>query len=319
MDGLLVLIVLLAIYFIPTIVAAVRERQIVAILFLNLLTGWTFIGWVVALVWAISSPENGQRVRQQPEPAWQLPQSTGRRYGDPISEHATAVVMRADHAALARGHIRRDGGDDGGAPVSAAGLPPVGVFMEYEDTQGSLSSRLITIRRFQGPSGSRMLQAWCHMRDAVRSFREDRILSITDLTTGEVFDERASIATWLDDLEAAGKAAGPMLTDAATLLGFIAAADQSLAAAEGGLVADTLGALSGGQGFDATALIHRLAALAPDEMLVRAAAGRAASWPGPDRERLTQAVLAMPKVDGKSHPQERRAARAVVALINSPR
>jgi len=41
----------LAIYFIPALVAYKREhRQFVAILVLNLLLGWTFLGWVIALV-----------------------------------------------------------------------------------------------------------------------------------------------------------------------------------------------------------------------------------------------------------------------------
>jgi len=41
------------IYFLPWIVAIVRsQRNRAAIAVLNLLTGWTIIGWVGALVWA---------------------------------------------------------------------------------------------------------------------------------------------------------------------------------------------------------------------------------------------------------------------------
>ncbi|HKT69026.1 MAG TPA: superinfection immunity protein [Terriglobales bacterium] len=41
------------IYFLPTIVALVRQkRNVVSILLLNLFLGWTLIGWIVALVWA---------------------------------------------------------------------------------------------------------------------------------------------------------------------------------------------------------------------------------------------------------------------------
>jgi hypothetical protein len=44
---------LLAIYFIPSIVASVRHhRNKLAITVLNVFGGWTVIGWVVALVWA---------------------------------------------------------------------------------------------------------------------------------------------------------------------------------------------------------------------------------------------------------------------------
>ena len=43
-----------AIYFLPTIVAFQNKRtNITAIFILNLLLGWSFIGWVVALIWAV--------------------------------------------------------------------------------------------------------------------------------------------------------------------------------------------------------------------------------------------------------------------------
>jgi Superinfection immunity protein len=44
----------LAIYFIPTFIAFVRrKKQIVAILLINLFLGFTVLGWVGALVWAV--------------------------------------------------------------------------------------------------------------------------------------------------------------------------------------------------------------------------------------------------------------------------
>ena len=47
------LVVLLAIYFIPTLVAHSNKKDdTIAIFLLNLLLGWTFLGWVIALVWA---------------------------------------------------------------------------------------------------------------------------------------------------------------------------------------------------------------------------------------------------------------------------
>jgi hypothetical protein len=42
-----------AVYFLPTI-AARRKANFGAIFALNLLLGWTLIGWVVALVWAMT-------------------------------------------------------------------------------------------------------------------------------------------------------------------------------------------------------------------------------------------------------------------------
>ncbi|HXZ31784.1 MAG TPA: superinfection immunity protein [Terriglobales bacterium] len=42
------------IYFLPTIVAVARsKRDTMSIFVLNLFLGWTAIGWVIALVWAL--------------------------------------------------------------------------------------------------------------------------------------------------------------------------------------------------------------------------------------------------------------------------
>lgn len=53
--GLAALAVVLAVYFLPTVIAYARvKRNIWAIFALNLLLGWSVIGWVIALVWALS-------------------------------------------------------------------------------------------------------------------------------------------------------------------------------------------------------------------------------------------------------------------------
>ena len=53
------LILLLLLYFLPSIFAFNREkRNAVAIFALNLCLGWTLIGWVIALVWALTYEEN---------------------------------------------------------------------------------------------------------------------------------------------------------------------------------------------------------------------------------------------------------------------
>ena len=46
----------IALFFLPTVIGIIRHKQnLVGILLVNLLAGWTFVGWVVALVWALSS------------------------------------------------------------------------------------------------------------------------------------------------------------------------------------------------------------------------------------------------------------------------
>ena len=51
MEALLVL----ALYFIPAIIAISRgHNSSMAVAALNLLLGWTFIGWIAAFVWSLT-------------------------------------------------------------------------------------------------------------------------------------------------------------------------------------------------------------------------------------------------------------------------
>ena len=53
-DFILITLVLF-IHFLPTIIAVYKKHlQLNAILMLNILLGWTFIGWVFAFVWAMT-------------------------------------------------------------------------------------------------------------------------------------------------------------------------------------------------------------------------------------------------------------------------
>lgn len=48
-------LVVLFLYFIPSLVAGIRKKKnTTAITVLNAFFGWTFIGWAVALIWALT-------------------------------------------------------------------------------------------------------------------------------------------------------------------------------------------------------------------------------------------------------------------------
>jgi hypothetical protein len=49
------LAILALLYFLPTIVASHRGHNVTGILLLNLLFGWTIIGWWAILIWALIS------------------------------------------------------------------------------------------------------------------------------------------------------------------------------------------------------------------------------------------------------------------------
>lgn len=50
---LLLVVLILAFYFLPTLIAFLRQhKNSLAIFLLNLFLGWTGLGWVVSLVWS---------------------------------------------------------------------------------------------------------------------------------------------------------------------------------------------------------------------------------------------------------------------------
>ena len=56
------------IYFIPSMVAYYRDHQsLTGIILLNIFLGWTFLGWVGALIWSVSPK------RQAPTIIYQTP------------------------------------------------------------------------------------------------------------------------------------------------------------------------------------------------------------------------------------------------------
>jgi hypothetical protein len=48
----------LALYFLPTIIVlARRKKNVLGPILVNVLLGWTVIGWIVALIWALTVDE----------------------------------------------------------------------------------------------------------------------------------------------------------------------------------------------------------------------------------------------------------------------
>ena len=56
--GIVISVIGLVLYFVPWLVALkVKHPNTLAIFFLNLLLGWSLIGWAAALVWALIKPQ----------------------------------------------------------------------------------------------------------------------------------------------------------------------------------------------------------------------------------------------------------------------
>lgn len=51
-----IFLVFIIIYFLPTVVAW-NKKHLAGISILNIFLGWTLLGWIGALIWAVSSPK----------------------------------------------------------------------------------------------------------------------------------------------------------------------------------------------------------------------------------------------------------------------
>lgn len=63
MDPIMISLII-AVYFLPTIIAILRRNRIGSVLFVNLFIGWTFIGWLLAFIMAITWPRSPDVVHQ---------------------------------------------------------------------------------------------------------------------------------------------------------------------------------------------------------------------------------------------------------------
>ncbi len=62
MTTFIIFLACVSAYLLPAIIAANRgHRQKIAILVLNIFLGWTFLGWIGALVWASTAVDPTRR------------------------------------------------------------------------------------------------------------------------------------------------------------------------------------------------------------------------------------------------------------------
>jgi RsiW-degrading membrane proteinase PrsW (M82 family) len=79
---LVVLIIIGPLYFLPAIIGR-KKKNAPAIVALNFFLGWTFVGWIVALVWAFTNdPVPTQVIVNQPAPVSVLCSNCG-KYSPP--------------------------------------------------------------------------------------------------------------------------------------------------------------------------------------------------------------------------------------------
>jgi hypothetical protein len=69
--GVGIVAIVAALYFVPWIIALLRQHQSAGAIFvLNLFLGWTFLGWIVALVWSMTAVDKRVPPKQESYNFW---------------------------------------------------------------------------------------------------------------------------------------------------------------------------------------------------------------------------------------------------------
>ena len=66
-GGLILILIALACYFLPTLIACMRGKAngTGGVFFVNLLLGWTVVGWFVSFIWACSGETSADMRRKE--------------------------------------------------------------------------------------------------------------------------------------------------------------------------------------------------------------------------------------------------------------
>lgn len=116
----------------------------------------------------------------------------------------------------------------------------------YKDGTGSQTIRDIRLMKYGPWDGGAILWAYCNLRQANRTFRTDRILSCTDLDTGDIIN---NLESWLDDryMASPDRAIEQIIDtawDALRVLFYVCKADGRLTQKERGIVRNAVRSIS---------------------------------------------------------------------------
>ncbi|PCJ88751.1 MAG: hypothetical protein COA52_12920 [Hyphomicrobiales bacterium] len=106
------------------------------------------------------------------------------------------------------------------------------ICLEYEDAKGQHSTRDVECRSYKTKGGFEYLLVHCFVREKLRLFRLDRVISVIDYDTGEVFSPPTEFFGYLRTITGTNSRAGEITNsffeaaDLARLLVFVARANR---------------------------------------------------------------------------------------------
>ena len=104
-PGLVLLLLLIALYFLPSMIAYGRDmKNSWSVFFLNLFFGWTAVGWVAALCWAVAGTAEIKDSTRPTGPAIQYTRPPTLSDAQPVRLDTSAIAHEVSEFARARGY-----------------------------------------------------------------------------------------------------------------------------------------------------------------------------------------------------------------------
>lgn len=215
-------------------------------------------------------------------------------------ERSTEVVLPPEDDADAEG------------PQPVISFPVAGDTFEitYCDSRDNLSVRRISVRRIDRHDDHVILKAFCFEREALRSFRLDRVQSAVDVVTGEVFgdhDDLLSEIRWETDRQALS-GFGDILHDV-RLLTYMAQCDGRFSVSEIEVIQHYIEGM--GHREERESVARRLQRLVPDRQAFEDSLAEISGWPDDRLQHFGEAAVELVLADGRIDEAETAALNAI--------
>jgi hypothetical protein len=182
--------------------------------------------------------------------------------------------------------------------------------LDYTDGSGNKTTRNVDVRQFGNMGPYALLIAHCHMRDATRTFRTDRIRTCVDVETGEVVSDVTAFlqGKYESSPERAKELFLEAEFDVLRILLFVGKADGQLRAAEKAVIREVCLALASDSRLTDEMIDDCLHSMSvPTLQAFRLAAGRIAKRDQASRSTVMAAAEKMVATQKTVHPAEAEA------------
>jgi len=192
-------------------------------------------------------------------------------------------------------------------------VAPMVFRMSYLSSGGAKTDRVVRLLKLTDIDRDIKMSAWCYHRGAYRSFLLSRIVEISDVSTGEVFEDARIFLTDCGALkpETAEAKALRTCSDELAILAFVGNCDGLFRPEEQDEIVKHV-CYSSDEPLDEQFIRMRVASIVPDERVFRSALKRLKSVDDERRRALQRSLRRVIDADGVIHHAEAEAASLIL-------